>query len=421
MAVTTTPTTWLAHFTANSVTTGTQSNPYTIGLSNGNILVVWTDTSGSSAGNDVFGQIFGPEGNPVGAAFQVNSSFFAHGEFLGSIAPQTDGGFVIAYVDDEGAAADAIRVERYDAAGTPSLITSITGAAGAVSDPEITVAPNGSYMITFTRNIAGDLDIRAVVVSAANVGRRRVRRRPEQRGFDTDSDTAGLTNNNFVTVYEEDDAGATGIEAKIVTSAGAQRQSFNNISANGTDPRVAALTGGGFVVVWNDPANNGDIRFSIFDNAGTAGAAQVLVAGGANTQNEPQVVHLLDGGFFVVWDDDTSGNLTGQRFSATGVAVGSNVIIDTSGAITEPELGLTSDGRILVTYNDAAGEVSLAILDPRDNVINGTAGNDVLTTQIGDTSIFGQAGNDTIFGQGGNDTIEGKQVTTPSTAAAATI
>ena len=161
------------------------------------------------------------------------------------------------------------------------------------------------------------------------------------------------------------------------------------------------------MVVWNDPANNGDIRFSIFDNAGTAVAAQVLVAGGANTQNEPQVVHLLDGGFFVVWDDDTSGNLTGQRFSATGVAVGSNVIIDTSGAITEPELGLTSDGRILVTYNDAAGEVSLAILDPRDNVINGTAGNDVLTTQIGDTSIFGQAGNDTIFGQGGNDTIEG--------------
>src|SRR3954451_25243346 len=149
--MTTTPTIWRAHFTANTATTGVQSNPYTIGLSNGNNLVVWTDdTSGTSAGNDVFGQIFGPEGNPVGAAFQVNSSFFADGEFLGSIAPQTDGGFVIGYVDDEGAAADAIRLERYDAAGTPSLITSITGGAGAVSDPEITVAPDGTYMITFT-------------------------------------------------------------------------------------------------------------------------------------------------------------------------------------------------------------------------------------------------------------------------------
>ena len=170
--MTTTPTIWRAHFTANAATAGVQSNPYTIGLSNGNNLVVWTDdTSGTSAGNDVFGQIFGPEGNPVGAAFQVNSSFFVDGEFLGSIAPQTDGGFVIAYVDDNstpGTADDAIRVERYNAAGNSTFTTSITGAAGAVSDPEITVAPDGSYMITFTRNIAGDLDIRAVVVSAGN-------------------------------------------------------------------------------------------------------------------------------------------------------------------------------------------------------------------------------------------------------------
>src|SRR5215207_273661 len=99
--MTTTPTTWLAPFTANAAnTTGAQFNPYTIGLSNGNFLTVWTDdTSGTSPGNDVFGQIFGPEGDPAGAAFQVNSSFFADGEFLGSIAPQIDGGFVFAYVD----------------------------------------------------------------------------------------------------------------------------------------------------------------------------------------------------------------------------------------------------------------------------------------------------------------------------------
>src|SRR4051812_570890 len=128
--MTTTPTIWRAHFTANTATAGFQSNPYTIGLSNGNILVVWTDdTSGTSAGNDGFGQIFGPEGNPVGAAFQVNSSFFVDGEFLGSIAPQTDGGFVIAYVDENstaGTADDAIRVERYDDAGNSTFFTSIT-------------------------------------------------------------------------------------------------------------------------------------------------------------------------------------------------------------------------------------------------------------------------------------------------------
>ena len=68
-----------------------------------------------------------------------------------------------------------------------------------------------------------------------------------------------------------------------------------------------------------------------------------------------------------------------------------------------------------MTYSDAAGEISQAILDPRDNVINGTAGDDVLTTQItddplrrfGNDSVFGQNGNDTIVGNTGNDTIFG--------------
>src|SRR4029078_5551111 len=87
--------------------------------------------------------------------------------------------------------------------------------------------------------------------------------------------------------------------------------------------------------------------------------------------------------------------------------IGVNVIIDTSLNITDPEIGLTSDGRILVTYSNAAGEISEAILDPRDNVITGTGASEVLTTQIGNTPIFGGSGEDTIFGQNGNDLIQG--------------
>ncbi|MCW5738463.1 MAG: calcium-binding protein, partial [Enhydrobacter sp.] len=404
--MTNTPTIWRAPFTANaSNTAGAQVNPYTIGLSNGNFLVVWTDdTSGPSAGSDVFGQIYGPEGDAVGTAFEVNSNFFLDGEFLGSIAPQTDGGFVIAYVDDEGAGVDAIRIERKDAAGVTILVGSITGAAGAISDPEITVAPDGSYMITFTRDIGRNMNVRAVVVSAANVIGAEFDAAQNSAEFDGISDVAGLSNNNFVTVYEEEDLDGNGIEAQIVTFAGAQVANVP-VAFLGADPHVAALTGGGFAVVWNDPANNGDIRFSVLDNAGSFVANQVLVAGGANAQNEPKVVRLLDGGFFVVWDDDTSGNLTGRRFSATGAAIGGNTIIDTSAS--DIELGLTSDGRILVTYFNSVGEISEAILDPRDNVITGTDSSEVLTTQIGNTTIFGGSGQDTIFGQDGNDVIQG--------------
>lgn len=285
--MTTTPTIWRGPFPANaSNTAGAQFNPYTIGLSNGNFLVAWTDdTSGTAAGSDIFGQIYGPEGDAVGAAFQLNS-FLVDGEFLGSIAPQRDGGFVIAYLDDEGAGVDAIRIERRSADGVATLVGSIPGAAGAISDPEITVAHNGSYMVTFTRDLGGgDLDVRAVVVSAADVVGAEFDAAQNSSDADLLSDTAGLDNNTFVTVYQEVDAAVVGIEARIVDSTGGFVAN-PQVASSGSEPHVTALTGDGFVVVWRDPANAGDIRFSLYNNTGSIVVAdQVLVAGGANLQN----------------------------------------------------------------------------------------------------------------------------------------
>jgi Ca2+-binding RTX toxin-like protein len=70
-------------------------------------------------------------------------------------------------------------------------------------------------------------------------------------------------------------------------------------------------------------------------------------------------------------------------------------------------LSLTADGRILVSYQNTSQEISEVIIDPRDNVIHGTAAGEVLTTQIGSTSIFGEGGDDTLLGQAGNDRFDG--------------
>ena len=63
-----TPALWLAEFTANLTTTGTQSTPRVTQLANGTILVTWTsdDNSevGSPADTDVIGQMFDPPGQP---------------------------------------------------------------------------------------------------------------------------------------------------------------------------------------------------------------------------------------------------------------------------------------------------------------------------------------------------------------------
>jgi Ca2+-binding RTX toxin-like protein len=414
--MTTTPTVWKSEFTANlNNTLGFQSNPYTIGLADGNILVVWTDgTSGTSNGNDIFGQIFDPEGNAVGVAFEVNATHNDDGEFLGSIASLPDGGFVMAYVDDNGTSDSVIRVERFDNAGALVSEREISAATGTLSDPEIAVTPNGDYMVTFDRDIAGDDEVRGLIFDGVtNLPGAEFDAAQNSAGFDRDSDVAGLGNNTFVTVYEEENTTTTSVEFVIVDGTGAPVMSpigFLEVDSNAIDPQVAALTGGGFAVVYEDidGAGDHDIRVGIFDNTGNAVATSIAVATNANSQNESKIVALNDGGFFVAWDDDTADQLLGRRYDAAGVLVGGTKVIATgSGSITAPELGLTGDGRILVTFSNAAGEISEVILDPRDDVFDGSGVSELLTTRIGDTTLSALGGNDTVLGQGGDDEIDG--------------
>ena len=72
-----------------------------------------------------------------------------------------------------------------------------------------------------------------------------------------------------------------------------------------------------------------------------------------------------------------------------------------------------ADGRVLLAYASETGDATnvnnmvYRIIDPRDPLINGTAGNDVITAIASNSTINGLAGNDTLLGQGGNDVLNG--------------
>ena len=140
------------------------------------------------------------------------------------------------------------------------------------------------------------------------------------------------------------------------------------------------------------------------------------------------MVGLADGTFVIVWDDDTTGQIIGQRFSVSGQNVfsvtGHFVVDDTGGgSITEIEMEAFDDGRFSVTWNDG-GNVRVKIMDTRDFVNGaavyspdsqqiGTIFDDVFTADGSASQVFGHDGNDTItesgsikeyFGGNGNDT-----------------
>ena len=184
-----------------------------------------------------------------------------------------------------------------------------------------------------------------------------------------------------------------------------------------TDPAVAALTGGGFVAVWMDAAADGNgtaIMARLYTGAGVplpARPAAFLVPSSiAGDQRSASVTALADGGFLVVWDDDGGGQIRGQRFDAAGAAVGVEFTVAAMSDVSAPDAALLDDGRVVISFANVTGtdsDIYTTIIDPRDTLINGTPGADVITSRIDGATVQGLGGADTLLGQAGNDLLVG--------------
>ena len=80
------------------------------------------------------------------------------------------------------------------------------------------------------------------------------------------------------------------------------------------------------VVVTSASSTRGDIVFLIFDDERHY-AEQRFVTLHNETNNEPAVVALPDGGFVIVWDEDTNARLEGQRCDAASNTVGTLLLL----------------------------------------------------------------------------------------------
>ncbi len=434
------PVEWLNEFQVNTGTaaTGGQSDPVIVGLSNGNILVAWEEAVGgaigTTAGSDIIGKIYDAEGNVVRDSFQLNSSWFADDEEDFDVAATNDGGFVLVYVDDDIASVNqtSIAYERFDSTGTQTSSGQLADenvAADNLANPQVTVNQHdNSFMVTYTDNVGGNDDIRARFVNAAGTaGAEFDAGRNNVIDDDRRGDVAILTNGDFVSVYEEDDAGTFGVEFEIFQSDGTSVAGPTNISG-GTNarPQVAALANGNFVMAWEASfTENGNIEYEIRSPIGGVVSGTLSAATGADQQNEPEVIALPDGGFVIVWDNDTDNTLEAQRFDATGAVDGGTFIVENVGT-TRPNVGVTPDGRILFTWDAEGNEIHASIWDPRGSTINASdlqmglrnfADAEVITAGTGATTIIGAAADESLIGStagdwliggGGADTIDGR-------------
>jgi len=123
---------------------------------------------------------------------------------------------------------------------------------------------------------------------------------------------------------------------------------------------VAALSGGGFVVVWTKGFATFDVRVfaRVFDREGEPlGPGQPVAEDPAGYGHSPRVTGLADGGFAVVW---TSGLSRLRRFDAQGSPLGGELPILPAGA------GEPGDRGPDVAALEAGGFVAVATRKPAD-------------------------------------------------------
>lgn len=412
-----TPTTWLDAVTVNTTTAGTRADSRVTVLSNGNILISWTETTqapGAPATSNIVGQILDPLGNPVNGEFIINVGSEGHLAGNSDIQATADGGFFAVFERNQASLEDVLII-RFDAAGTPSpagnlfFDVTLSGAAPSGFDPQVAIASETSGLAVWRQTTeTGESILRGFVFDASS---------PASAGNDdpnlfdlaTGAGVQGepalvaLATGSYAVAVQADVDGDNQIRLYIVNDEGGVSNARDAIiGQTGVVDMAPSLTplGNRFVMTWSA---DGVIQVQLFDSAGQTVGAQNSVPGLTVGEGDRPVIQDLSGNHYaVVVTDSSTGTIHVQRFDVTGEPVGARGVFHTADAGSPPDLALMPDGRLVVTFIDASGQVAMEILDTRDatgeagTMITGTIGDDVISYEGPATYVGGGAGDDTI-------------------------
>jgi len=385
-----------------------QNEPTITALSDGRFVVVWTDFSESqivSRGSASLGQFFNADGSLSGSRFEINQ-ITSGSQNQPSVAAIAGGGFVAVWTDLSQTSADtsgsAIKARYFSGNGYAQQYETLINfnSNGDQKDPSVTTLSNGSFVVTWVDNslAAGDTDGSSIMA--------KVYRSPLSTLFLTPLTADFLVN---------------------TSTANSQSQ-----------PVVAALSEGRFVVSWMDDGGDGSafsVKAQVFNADASRSGVELLVNTTlASDQQRPTIAALPDGRFVIAWADasqtggDTSGDaVRAQVFNADGSQSGAEFLVNTttSGDQNQPTLSVLADGRFVVAWTnnnsergDASGSsIHAQIFDARLAPVNvagssqadlryGTAWNDTLNGGAGNDTLVGGAGDDILMGGTGDDSFE---------------
>ncbi|MCS6627310.1 calcium-binding protein [Roseibacterium beibuensis] len=216
-------------------------------------------------------------------------------------------------------------------------VSGSTSAAPLDSDGDMIRLPDGS-----TAYVGTDGAVTAGVIGVASFG----------GVTGVDPSLARLSNGNIVVAGES----AGSIVYRIVAPNGATVVATTSVGDSGsTNPDVAALTGGGFVIVCQDafaaPDNDVDVR--VYDNSGVLSLTFSVDGTGADDR-DAQVAALSNGNYVVAWTRTigAESEIWFAIYDTAGSVIAAPQIHDTTGTINRNlSLCATTTG-FAIAYED---------------------------------------------------------------------
>ena len=345
-----------------------QTGPVVQALASGGFVVSWTDGSfaADGTGTAVKAQLFGADGSALGAEFVVNTSSSA-GQEQPSVTDLASGGFVISWTDN----GSSIRAQMFDADGDKlggEFFVSTTSSGQFTSD--IAGLADGGFVVAWLVNSASISDGSGMAVklqrfdAAGNKLGGEIFANTTSAGDQNEATIVGLPNGGFVVTWTDrsgqgGDSAGSSIKAQLFDAAGVKLGGEFLVNtataANQTQPAIAVLASGQFVISWTDASRVGG------DISGSAVKAQIFAADGSRiggeflvntvtsgSQLDSSVTALPGGGFAISWSDlapgiDNDAFLTrAQIFDASGNRIGAS--FEVNSAVTSNQLGSSLTG-----------------------------------------------------------------------------
>jgi hypothetical protein len=340
----------------------------------GTATVVWSARTGGELG--VFARRIEPDGTR-GAVQRLSA---AGGDALAprvTLAP--DGTATVVWTRWDGADF-RIQTRQISPGGVPAEATrTLSGSGQDALDPQVDVAPDGEATVVWKRwdGFHYLVQVRRIAPDGSS---ETTSQRLSESGKDAVEPQVAVAEDGTATVaWSRFDGEDSIVQVRRVAADGALEATTADLSALGESaiqPRVAVASDGAATIVWNRfDGSSWLIQARRISPAGAPEAGTENLSASGQSAAEPQLALDSEGAATVVWDRFDGGNFVVQarRLTPTGGPAGSAFNLSAGGRdAADPRLAIAPDDRATILWSRSDG--TNWIVQRRDLAADGTLG-----------------------------------------------